>query len=857
MVKHSWITAVASLSLVVGAVVVAPLVGQTAAGAAGGPEWQVSAQYPSGTLPQAVSCPTTVDCVAVGGDDVGNGFIAATTDGGTTWTDKTIPAGVDALDGVACPSVADCYAVGYGAILLSTNGGVTWSSASIPSGVDALGAVACAGTTDCTAVGVGGLILATTDGVTWNAQAAPAGVNELDGVACPSVSACTAVGDGGGAGLAVTTSDGGGTWSDASVPTGVTGLGGVACPSVSDCTAVGYSYDAGDGTDAGVALSSTDGGAGWAPQTLPDGVSSLAGIACSSTSRCTAVGNGGTDGGTASAVATNDGGSTWAVQALPSEVDDLTGATCPSVLDCYAVGQFSSPPQDGGVILGLKLPSVASTDLPSATVGTAYAEALAVSGGIAPYTWSIVSGVLPAGLGLTPSTGVVAGTPTAAGTLSVVVGVTDADGVTASGTVTISVEAPGPYTPLAPVRICDTRSGDPSGLSGAAAQCDGAGGAGMRLSPGVPLVVTVAGQFGVPAGATAATLNVTAIGATGPGYLSVYPAGDGPPTASNLNVPAGRTVPDLVEAAIGTSGRISIVSNTSVDVAVDLEGFFTPADRSGAGLYDPLAVPARICDTRPGNPSGLTGGAAQCDGPGDVGSPLSPGSPSTVTVAGVGGVPAAGVSAVVLNVTVVGPGGAGYLTAYPAGGSVPTASNLNYATGETVPNRVVVPVSTLGQVSLVANRATNVVVDVSGWYSAAGGTGARYTPDAPPVRICDTRPGDPSGLTGTAAQCDGTDGVGTAIGPTATRTIDVTGLAGVPGDATAVVLDVAAVQPDAPTYLTVFPSGTPPPVSDLNPVPGETEANLVVAAVSPSGTVSLYNNSGTVNVVVDVAGWYS
>jgi hypothetical protein len=39
--------------------------------------------------------------VAVGGDDVGNGFIAATTDGGTTWTDKTIPAGVDALDGVA------------------------------------------------------------------------------------------------------------------------------------------------------------------------------------------------------------------------------------------------------------------------------------------------------------------------------------------------------------------------------------------------------------------------------------------------------------------------------------------------------------------------------------------------------------------------------------------------------------------------------------------------------------------------------------------------------------------------------------------------------------------------------------
>jgi hypothetical protein len=55
----------------------------------------------------------------------------------------------------------------------------------------------------------------------------------------------------------------------------------------------------------------------------------------------------------------------------------------------------------------------------------------------------------------------------------------------------------------------------------------------------------------------------------------------------------------------------------------------------------------------------------------------------------------------------------------------------------------------------------------------------------------------------------------------------------------------------------VFPSGTPPVVSDLNPAAGAVEANLVVAKVSNSGTVSIYNFAGSTNVVVDVEGWYA
>ena len=270
------------------------------------------------------------------------------------------------------------------------------------------------------------------------------------------------------------------------------------------------------------------------------------------------------------------------------------------------------------------------------------------------------------------------------------------------------------------------------------------------------------------------------------------------------------------------------------------------------GTYTPL-TPTRICDTRAGNPSGLSGSAAQCDG-----KTLAANTPMAVQVEGIGGVPATGVEAVVLNVTVVNPTNSGYLTVYPAvATSPPTASNVNFTTGEVVPNRVIVPVSSSGAIDVVANTQSDAIVDVSGWYSASGGSGTSFTPLPSPVRICDTRAGNPSNLSGPEAQCNGTGGSGDALGPAATHSITVTGLAGVPSDAKAVVLNVTAVSPTKATYLTVFSSGTPPTVSDLNPTPGDIEANLVVATVSATGTIDLYNNAGTANVVVDVTGWYS
>jgi hypothetical protein len=59
------------------------------------------------------------------------------------------------------------------------------------------------------------------------------------------------------------------------------------------------------------------------------------------------------------------------------------------------------------------------------------------------------------------------------------------------------------------------------------------------------------------------------------------------------------------------------------------------------------------------------------------------------------------------------------------------------------------------------------------------------------------------------------------------------------------------------TYLTVFPGPTRPTASDLNLVQDQIKANLVVATLSANGKISIYNQSGNVNVVIDVLGWYS
>jgi hypothetical protein len=97
---------------------------------------------------------------------------------------------------------------------------------------------------------------------------------------------------------------------------------------------------------------------------------------------------------------------------------------------------------------------------------------------------------------------------------------------------------------------------------------------------------------------------------------------------------------------------------------------------------------------------------------------LAQGTTLTVQVAGAGGVPATGVTAAVLNVTVTNTAKASFLTVWPTGANRPTASDLNWVAGQTVPNLVVVKLGADGAVQVFnAAGSVDVVVDVSGWYS--------------------------------------------------------------------------------------------------------------------------------------------
>ncbi len=78
---------------------------------------------------------------------------------------------------------------------------------------------------------------------------------------------------------------------------------------------------------------------------------------------------------------------------------------------------------------------------PSGTVGAAYTAALSATGGVAPYTWTVLSGSLPAGLTLNPATGVIAGTPTTQGSFAFAAQAQDATGTKASASFTILISA--------------------------------------------------------------------------------------------------------------------------------------------------------------------------------------------------------------------------------------------------------------------------------------------------------------------------------------------------------------------------------------------------------------------------------
>jgi hypothetical protein len=362
----------------------------------------------------------------------------------------------------------------------------------------------------------------------------------------------------------------------------------------------------------------------------------------------------------------------------------------------------------------------------------------------------------------------------------------------------------GRFHPLTPARVLDTRT------------------TASPVRAGTDRQVSVTGVGGVPSsGVSAVVLNATVPAPAASGYLQLYPTGSKPASpTSNVNWRPGRTTANAITVGVGTGGTVGLqVGGGTAHVVLDVLGWYGDSTDPGGERYQPL-TPSRIADTR------AAGG----------GGPVTPAADRTVPVAGHGGVPSSGASAVVLTLTAITPTSAAYLQVYPTGNrpAQPT-SNTNVVPGQSVAALVTSPLGTGGAVQLhVSQGSVGFVADVLGYYTS---TGSRYVP-LTPRRILDTRT--------TAPVTAGAD-----------RTVTVAGRNGVPAGATAVVVNATAVGASQPLTLEIYPSGNAPSprtstvsLQDGYPVP-----DLVVMRLGTGGAINLSASSGSTHVVLDVVGY--
>lgn len=370
---------------------------------------------------------------------------------------------------------------------------------------------------------------------------------------------------------------------------------------------------------------------------------------------------------------------------------------------------------------------------------------------------------------------------------------------------------------VSPTRVFDTRPG----FSGARSVTQ------MKVGPEADLRVKVTDLPGkVPAsGVGSVRLNLAVTETSGAGFVTVYPCGVRP-FASSLNFGTGETVANAVLSAVSGSGEVCFHSSVPAHLVVDLNGWYA------TGSTFTSVTPARVVDTRPGE-SSLRDVSRFKIGPSNIAQVRF----TDLTAV----VPASGVSAVSMNVAVTETGGSGFVTVYPCG-SRPTASSLNFVTGQTIANAVISQVSEVGDVCFYSSVDAHVIVDVNGWFA----TGAKLTP-VNPVRVLDTRP----------TEADGARSVSKVrVGPFSPLRVKVADLSGVvrTSDVAGVSMNVTVTESTGPGFVTVYPCGARPTASSLNFSTGQTIPNAVISQVSGAGEVCFFSSTPT-HLVVDLNGW--
>ena len=415
--------------------------------------------------------------------------------------------------------------------------------------------------------------------------------------------------------------------------------------------------------------------------------------------------------------------------------------------------------------------------------------------------------------------------------LAAAAGTTSAVGAGAGASLAAISTGPstGAYYRVDPSRILDTRQGF----------------GGARLGPGAVLGLQVGGQGGVPtAGVAAVVLNVTVTNPTAGSYLTTYPSDVARPNTSSINFPTGFTGANLVTVPLHAGGVVNIYNAFgSVDVIADVVGFYaaneTLVPTLGASGGFIATTPTRLYDSR----TDLSAGSA----------PFVNGEFVTIPVRL--GPDANGVDvtdkirAMVVNVTVASPSAAGYVRTWDGAAAEPATSTVNFAAGNNVANTTIVPTAACTvcggspdpsfQLKVYTGGSAQVIVDIVGVTLDATYTADwRFKPLAAPQRIVDTR------------LSLGISRLGEAQPQTFVVPSPVAG-----PNTMAIVANLTAVSPTAPTYLQLWAAGDPvPDVSNLNLGTGQVVANAAYVPVGANNNITIQNQYGQTDVIVDVAG---
>jgi hypothetical protein len=453
------------------------------------------------------------------------------------------------------------------------------------------------------------------------------------------------------------------------------------------------------------------------------------------------------------------------------------------------------------IVLPCPTVTIGPAALPNGAAGVAYSQSLTATSAVGAVTWGVSSGAAPNGLTLNAATGVLSGVPANAGHFSFTIKATDANGCSGERNYALVINGPAqieviPPAPTTNDNISIRIFGDWSD----------------SCIPQNPQVSLAGNQIMI------ATSNPSQ-------------------TCLQIITPWSHTL--AIGSLAAGSYQVTVSHSRPSGTTIIGAGSFVVTQANSGLQYYPLPFPVRLLDTRPGE--------LACYTPGQ---PIPGGASLTQPARGVcnGLAIPANAAAITGNITTVQSGG-GFLTLYPSDAARPLVANSNYNPNEIINNVFTVGLGAAdGAFNIFVLTTTDVVIDVTGYYAPPGAGGLYFHPLPRPVRLLETRVGEPGCYTPGAPLPGNFDSTQQATGVCAGLTI--------PSAARAIVGNATTVNPGG-GFLTLYPADAARPlVASSNYNAGQIMNAPFTVGLSPTGAFKIYPLTQT-DLVIDVLGYYS